>query len=101
MCAESGSTSEHRSLVAGVQKMRPAKSGRDQPRQVAAMVEVRVGEDDGVDRGGVDRQRLPVALAQLLETLKQPAVDEDAMAVHLEQVLRAGHGAGGAEERQG
>ena len=48
----------------------------------------------------VDRQRLPVALPQLLQTLKQPAVDEDPVASGVEQMLGAGDGAGGAKERQ-
>ena len=49
---------------------------------------------------GADRQRLPVALAQLLQALKQSAVDEDAVAVDLEQMFRSGDGARRAEKRQ-
>ena len=37
---------------------------------------------------------------QFLEALEQAAIDEDPPAVHLEQMLRAGHGSGGAEKRQ-
>ena len=47
---------------------------------------------------GRDRQRLPVALAQFLEPLKQAAVDEDPDAGGVEQVLRAGDSARGAQE---
>ena len=50
--------------------------------------------------GRVDRQRRPVAHAQLLEALEQPAVDQDAAAIEIEQVLRAGDRARGTEERQ-
>ena len=39
---------------------------------------MRVRQHDGVDRVGADRQRLPVALAKLLQSLKQPAVDQHA-----------------------
>jgi len=35
----------------------------DQLGQVAAVVEVRVGQDDAVDRRRIDRERLPVPLA--------------------------------------
>ena len=42
----------------------------------------------------------PVALAQLLETLKQPAIDQDPTASQVEQVLRPGDGAGGTQKRQ-
>ena len=77
-----------------------AEALRHEPRQVAAVIEVRVREHDRVDRVGADRQRLPVALAQLLQSLKQPAVDEHAMAVGVEQMLRTGDGARGAETGQ-
>ena len=63
MCAESGSTSEQRSCVPGVQNTRPLETLRDEPRQVAAVIEVGVREDDCVDGRGGDGQRLPVAIA--------------------------------------
>ena len=77
-----------------------AKPGRNQPRQIPAVIEVRMGQDDGVDRGRVDRQRLPVAQPQFLQPLKQAAVDQHAPAIDLEEVLRAGHRTSGAEESQ-
>jgi hypothetical protein len=46
-----------------------------QHRQVAAVVQVGVGQDDGVDLAGHHRQGSPVAQAQLLVALEQPAVD--------------------------
>ena len=49
---------------------------------------------------GIERQLAPVQLAQVLAPLEQPAVDEHAAAVDLEQMLRAGHGARGAVEGQ-
>ncbi len=41
------------------------------PRQEAGMVEMGVGQHDHVDVAGVDRQRLPVLKAQLLEALER------------------------------
>ena len=65
------------------------------------MVEMRVRQHDGIDARRAHRQRLPVPLAQLLESLKQTAVDEHPLAAGLEQVLGAGDGAGGAQECDG
>ena len=64
------------------------------------MVKMRVGQHDRRDRRRVDGQRLPVALAQLFQSLEQTAVDEDPVSVDLQQVLGAGDGSGRAEERQ-
>jgi hypothetical protein len=61
------------------------------------MIEVRVRQDDGVERGRTDGQWLPVAGAQLFEPLKQATVDEDAVAVGFEQMFGAGHRARGSE----
>ena len=77
-----------------------AKSAGDQPRQVAAMVEVRVREHDGVDALRVDRKRRPVPQAQLFQSLKQPAIDEHAVIAEVQQMLRPGDGPCGAEKRQ-
>jgi hypothetical protein len=60
-----------------------------------------MSQDDRVNSGRVDRERLPVALSQLLQPLKKPAVDEDPATVTLQQVLRSGHGPGGTEQGQG
>src|SRR3954452_9727946 len=66
---------------------RPLETLRDETRQPAGVIDVRVGEDDGVDGVGRDRQRAPIALAQLLETLEQTAIDEDALAVNVDEML--------------
>src|SRR5690606_27870937 len=78
-----------------------AKSLLDQGGQVARMVQVGVGQDHRVDRRRFDRKRSPVTVAQLLVALEQAAVDEQAMAVGLDQVARAGDGARGTEELEG
>jgi hypothetical protein len=59
-----------------------------------------MGEHDRVNGLGRDGKRVPVAEAKFLETLKQAAVDEDACALMLEQVLGAGHRPRGAKERE-
>ena len=52
-----------------------------------AVIDMRVGEDDGVDGFGRNRQRRPVAQAQLLQALEQSAIEQDAMAIDFEQCL--------------
>ena len=74
---------------------------RDEPRQIAAMIEMGVREDNRVDAAGGKRQRLPVAFAQFLQALEEAAVDENAHAGGVEKVFRAGYRARGAEESQG
>ena len=63
------------------------------------MIKVRVRQDDRVDPGRLDRQRRPVPVAQLLEALKEPAVDEDAPIAEIQQVFGAGDRAGGSKKR--
>ena len=57
------------------------------------MIKVGVGEDHSVNAGGLDRQRIPILLAELLQTLKETAVDEDTVAVGLQQMLGTGDAA--------
>ena len=69
-------------------------------RQVAAVVDVGVGEHDRVDAGRRDGEALPVALPQLLQALEEAAVDEHPTGGRVEQEAGAGDGAGGPEEAQ-
>ena len=55
-----------------------AEAAGDEPRQPADVIEVRVRQHERVDGCRIDRQRLPVALAQFLEPLEHAAVDEHA-----------------------
>ena len=66
--------------------------------QVAAVVQVGVGENHRIDLVGRQGQWLPVAKAQLLVALEQPAIHQHAFAVVAHQVLRPGHGAGSAQK---
>ena len=62
------------------------------------MVEVSVGQQDGVDFRGVVRERNPVADRLVGAALKHPAIDQDPGALRRQQELRAGDGRGRAEE---
>jgi hypothetical protein len=64
------------------------------------MIEVGVREDHRIDGVCGNRQRLPIPFTQLLQTLKQTAVDEHAVASCVEEMLGAGDGACGAKECQ-
>ncbi len=54
-----------------------SESISDQSRQVPAVIQVSVRQDDGLELGGVEREILPVALPEFLQALKQPAIDQD------------------------
>ena len=73
---------------------------RDETRQVADVIEVRMGEYDGVDVTRGDGELRPVAEPQLLQSLEEATVEEHALAAVFEQVLGPGYGAGGAQKRQ-
>src|SRR5215210_3742830 len=64
------------------------------------MIEVRMSEDNRVDPFGVDREGGPVPFPQFLQPLEKSAIHQNQAAIKAEQMLRAGNGAGGAEERQ-
>ncbi|MNG00007.1 hypothetical protein D3C84_829280 [compost metagenome] len=71
-----------------------------QHRQVSAVVEVSVGQNDGVQVFDRHRKRFPVAQAQLLVTLKQPAIDQHTPLPVFDEVFAASHGAGGTQKCQ-
>ncbi len=59
-----------------------------------------MGQHHRIKRPQRRGQRLPVAQAQLLETLEEPAVDQYPRAVTGQQEFAAGHGAGAAKKCQ-
>ena len=61
--------------------MGPSKPVLDQQRQIAAVIEMGVGEDHRLNVARVDGKRRPVLEAQRLEALKQAAVDQELAAV--------------------
>ena len=76
-----------------------SKSFSHEARKQSAVVDMGMGEKDGIDRSWVDGQRSPVANSKRLDPLIQAAIDQDAGFVGFEQVFRSGHGSGRAEER--
>jgi hypothetical protein len=77
---------------------RAAEALARQGRQVAAVVDVRMREHHRIDLACGERERLPVAQAQLLQALEQAAVHQHPVALVLEEVFGSGDGAGGAKE---
>jgi hypothetical protein len=70
----------------------------DEDRQPAAVIEVAVREDDGVDRAKIVRQVLVDPPGLLARSLVQAEVEQNAEAVHFQEVTRPGDGAIGAAE---
>jgi hypothetical protein len=61
----------------------------DQRWQIAAVVNMGMGQYDAVNRGGGFGKPFPVAAPQHLDALIEPTVDENAMAVRLHEMPRA------------
>ena len=57
-----------------------------------------MGQHDGIDPRRINRERRPIAGAQLLGSLKKSAVHQHSMLSEIEKMFRAGHGAGGSKE---
>ena len=74
------------------------KPSLDQERQEAAVVEVGMRQQDGVEVGRLERERDPVADRLVRAALEHAAVDQDARPLGDEQELRAGDGRRAAEE---
>jgi len=79
---------------------RPLEAVSDRAGEVAAVVQVGVGEHHGMDRVGIGRQPPPVASSQLRDALEQPAVHHDPRVVGLHQELGSGHRADPAEKAE-
>jgi hypothetical protein len=69
-----------------------------QQRQIAGMIQMRMGQDDNGNIARRHRRRRPVAQAQSLVALEQPAIDKQAVPVIFEQIFGAGNRAGAAEK---
>src|SRR3546814_14789292 len=68
---------------------------------IARVIEMGMGENDCIDAGGRDRPRFPIEFTQIFHALKQAAIDQDALAVMLEQMFGNGDGSGGAKSGRG
>src|SRR5687767_3565519 len=55
---------------------RTSEAKLDQARDIAAMVDMGMSQNNGVDRRGIQRRRGPVAQPQLFVALKQSAIDQ-------------------------
>ena len=71
-----------------------------QARQLARMIQVRVAQDNGVNRFWVEREIFIELLRFLAVALEQSAFEQKFFAVDLDQIHRAGGGARRAEEME-
>ena len=79
-----------------------AEAVPDEARQVARVIDVRVAQDDGGERAGIEGRARPVPQAQGLEPLEEPAVEQQSAPAVLEEMLGAGDGAAcGSEKGEG
>ncbi len=62
------------------------------------MVNVGVGQHDPVDRRRIDRQAVPVPLAEFFRALEEAAVHEQALAARFDQVFGSRNAARGSEK---
>jgi hypothetical protein len=79
---------------------RPGKALPRQRGQVSAVVEVRMGEDHGIDVAGPGAERFPVAPPEVRCPLEQPAVQQHPGPAAVNKELAAGHRARAAEKGQ-
>ena len=70
-----------------------AQAVANQQWKIAAVIEMGVGENGGVNRIRAHRKWCPVSEPQYFVTLKQSAVDEEPALVVVENIAGAGNGA--------
>ena len=64
------------------------------------MIQVRMGQQNEVDGGGIKAERSGIVLVQLAATLMKSAVDQDSLPSTFDQMTGAGDTAIGTVERQ-
>ncbi len=69
----------------------------DEVGQVAAVVNMRMGEHHSIDAGWVKGEVLVDGVSLLALTLKKAAIQQELMPVHFQQMHRSGHRTGGAQ----
>ena len=77
---------------------RPAEAAGGQPGQQSRVVDVGVGEDDEIERRGVEVQRARVLFVGVPPALEHPAVDQEPPLRAVDAKARPGHLAGRTEE---
>src|SRR3569832_2205912 len=78
----------------------PLETVLNEKGQIAGVIDVCMCQHHRVEGIDVERQRLPVAQSQLLEALKEPAVDQNSVLTGVQQLLGAGDCACRAQERE-
>ena len=76
-----------------------AEAALVQQRNASAMIEMRVCEQQRVNRRGVEAERRSVLVVEVAAALEEAAIDENALAAGLDEMARAGDVAVGAVER--
>jgi hypothetical protein len=64
------------------------------------MVDMRVSEKHSVDARRINRKLRPIVQTELLVALEESAIDQDAAAIRLDEVFRAGDGPDTTEKCQ-
>src|SRR3989338_962633 len=64
------------------------KSMLVEKRKIAAMVEMGMGQDHGLNRGGIHRKRCPVLESEFFQTLEKTAIYEKAFPVGFHEMPR-------------
>jgi hypothetical protein len=77
-----------------------AKSSFRKKRQSATMIQVSVGQQQEIDRRGIEVEGGRIFFGQLPTSLEHAAIDEDAPVRAFEHVAGAGHASIGAVEGQ-
>jgi hypothetical protein len=80
-------------------KDRAPESIADEARDIAAVVNVGVGEEDSINGPGVEGRRRPVTEPELLQALEESAIDQEGCPCQGEEMPGAGDRAGAAMER--
>ncbi len=79
---------------------RPGKTRCCQARDIAGVVNVRMGEQNGVQLIWPERRRCPVALTVIFHTLEQTGIYQQLAVVRLHQIFRPRNGAGRTKKSQ-
>jgi hypothetical protein len=87
-------------LRAGRAEHAAAESACDQARQIPGVIEMRVRQDHRMNGRWRHLELRPVPLAERLQTLEESAIDENARAFVLEEVLRPGDRSGRTQKRE-
>jgi len=77
----------------------PGEPSPDEQGEPPCVIEVGVGEEDGVDLPRVEGERLPIEVLALTPSLEQAAVKKETESVDLDEVTRAGDRLRRAAER--